>query len=191
MPLSAAPGSGSGSGSGSGEGHGSNGNALAPLSNGNPGVGVGVGVGVGGAGPLGAQRALPLLPALVRRPWRHLQRAVDALGDDPPDEALHEVRIRAKRVRYAAEAAAPVVGKSARRMAVAVAEVQGVLGDLHDADVAEDWLRQAAKSSPPSTALVAGQLISQARLERADGRRSWPKPWRAASDRKLRAWLKG
>ena len=45
-------------------------------------------------------------PAIVRRPWRHLGRAVAALGPEPADEALHEVRIRAKRLRYACEAVA-------------------------------------------------------------------------------------
>ena len=50
-------------------------------------------------------------------PWKQLRDAVDALDDDPPDEALHEVRIRAKRARYAAEAVAPAVGTAAKRFA--------------------------------------------------------------------------
>jgi CHAD domain-containing protein len=131
-----------------------------------------------------------VLPRLVRRPWRHLRQAVDALGDDPDDEALHEVRIRSKRLRYAAEAAAPVIGRPAKRLASAVALVQGVLGDLNDAVVAEQWLRQAAKSAAPSTALVAGELITVERGEQQAGRNMWAKPWKAASDKKLRAWLK-
>ncbi len=55
-------------------------------------------------------RAVDALPPLVRRPWRNLQRAVDELGEVPPDEALHAVRIRAKRARYATEATIPVFG---------------------------------------------------------------------------------
>ena len=86
-----------------------------------------------------------VLPRLVRRPWRHLSQAVEALGDNPEDEALHEVRIRAKRLRYAAEAATPVIGKPAQRFASAVATLQGVLGDMNDAVVAEAWLRQSAE----------------------------------------------
>src|SRR5581483_4295957 len=61
-------------------------------------------------------------PELVRRPWSHLEKAVDALADDHSDDALHQVRIRAKRCRYAAEAVAPVVGKPATRLAQAVAQ---------------------------------------------------------------------
>jgi CHAD domain-containing protein len=131
-----------------------------------------------------------VLPALVRRPWKHLQEAVDHLGDDPPDEALHEIRIRAKRMRYAAEAVAGVIGKPARQLAVAVAEVQGVLGDMQDAVVAEDWLRRQASSGPPSVALVAGQLVTFERQKQAACRENWAAPWKAASHKSLRAWLR-
>ena len=135
------------------------------------------------------QPAAAALPGLVRRPWRHLQRAVADLGADPADAALHEVRIRAKRCRYAAEAAAPAVGKPATRFAVAVAELQGVLGDFHDAIVAEDWLRQAAARGSAAQALVAGQLIAVERADAAVGRIAWKPAWKEASAKKLRAWL--
>ena len=42
----------------------------------------------------------------------------------PHDDALHEVRIRAKRARYAAEATEPVFGKKARKFARAMAEIE-------------------------------------------------------------------
>jgi hypothetical protein len=137
------------------------------------------------------RRAADVLPALVRRPWRHLQRAVEHLGDDPPDEALHEIRIRAKRMRYAAEAVIGVVGKPARQLASAVAEVQGVLGDMQDAVVAETWLRGQAVSGPPSRAMVAGELITLQRQQQAACRDQWVRPWKAASKRSLRKWLRG
>ena len=129
------------------------------------------------------------LVPLVRRPWRHLRDAIDHLGDDPPDELLHEVRIRAKRLRYAAEAVAGVIGKPARQLAAAVAEVQAVLGDMQDAVVAEGWLRRQATSSPPSQALVAGELITLQRQEQEACRQSWEKPWKRASKKSLRRWL--
>lgn len=144
---------------------------------------------VGEAG-LADRRAAEVLPALVKRPWRHLQRAVEHLDDDPPDEALHEIRIRAKRMRYAAEAVAGVIGKPARQLASAVAEVQGVLGDMQDAVVAETWLRSQAASGPPSRALVAGELVTLERQKQAACRREWVRPWKAASKKRLRRWLK-
>jgi CHAD domain-containing protein len=140
--------------------------------------------------PLGDRQAREVLPRLVRRPWRHLLRAATGLGDDPPDEALHEVRIQAKRLRYAAEAAEPVIGNPARRLAAAVAEVQGVLGDMQDAVVAEAWLRQAGSSGSAGQALVAGILIARQRDQQAACREAWIKPWQEASRKRLRRWLK-
>ncbi len=129
------------------------------------------------------------LPGLVRGPWRHLQKAVETLGAHPEDEFLHDIRIRAKRARYAAEAAAPVLGKPARRFAKAVAGVQSVLGDLQDAVVAEDWLRAAGAKVPSAQALVAGELISVQREAMAASRRDWPQAWDEVAGKKLRSWL--
>ncbi|MGH9126505.1 MAG: CHAD domain-containing protein, partial [Acidimicrobiales bacterium] len=143
-----------------------------------------------GSGP-GATPATKVLPALVHRPWRHLKQAVAHLGDDPPDDALHEVRIRAKRLRYAAEAASGVMGKPARQLAVAVAAVQSELGDMQDAVVAEAWLRRHASGASPGQAMVAGQLVTLQRQEQAACRARWAKPWKAASKKKLRRWLSG
>jgi CHAD domain-containing protein len=137
----------------------------------------------------GERPAREVLPGLVRKPWQHLRRAATGLGDDPPDEALHQVRIHAKRLRYAAEAAEPVIGKPAKRLAAAVAEVQGVLGDMQDAVVAEAWLRQAGTAGSASQALVAGVLIARQRDQQAACRKAWTRPWRKASAKKLRAWL--
>src|SRR4051794_34386619 len=83
-------------------------------------------------------------PELVRRPWQHLNAAVDAVGKESEDELLHEVRKRAKQARYASEAVVGVVGKPASQLAGAVADVQEVLGGLQDGVVAEEWLRKAA-----------------------------------------------
>jgi CHAD domain-containing protein len=135
--------------------------------------------------PVADKRAGPVLSRLVRRPWRRLARAVADLGDDPPDEELHQVRIYAKRARYAAEAAAAVAGKPAARLGKAVADVQGVLGDHQDAVVAETWLRANSRSA----ALVAGELIAVQRQEAADCRAAWPAAWKRARRKRLRKWM--
>jgi CHAD domain-containing protein len=128
------------------------------------------------------------LPELVRGPWNHLKKAVESLDADPDDHALHQVRIRAKRARYAAEAAAPVVGKPARAFAKAVADLQTVLGDHQDAVVAEDWLRREGAGGR-SAALAAGQLIARQQAEAAATREQWPSVWKRASAKKLRSWF--
>ena len=128
------------------------------------------------------------LPELVRRPWNHLKKEIESLDTDPADEALHQVRIRAKRARYAAEAAAPVIGRPARAFAKAVADLQTVLGDHQDAVVAEEWLRREGARSN-TAALVAGQLIAREQREAAATRKQWPSMWKRASAKKLRAWF--
>ena len=133
--------------------------------------------------------AAEVLPSLVQGPWRRLRRAVAALGPEPEDDALHQIRIHAKRCRYAAEAAAPVIGKPASSLAAAVADLQGVLGDFHDAIVAEGWLRQGVLRGSAGAALVAGELITFQRQEAAACRAAWMAAWEAASAKKLRAWL--
>ena len=105
----------------------------------------------------------------------HLRNAVEGLDDDPPDDALHEVRIRAKRCRYAAEAVAAVAGKPAREFAKAIADVQEVLGEHQDAVVAEQWLRDT--SAGPTDArevFVAGELTALERDAAHRAREAWP-----------------
>jgi CHAD domain-containing protein len=117
-----------------------------------------------------------------------LKNAVDALGRNPSDAELHQIRILAKRSRYAADAVAPLVGPVASRFAAAVADVQTVLGDHHDTVMAEEWLHSAAKADE-SVKPVANQLIALERSRRRELRDQWPATWRAASAQKLRSWL--
>jgi CHAD domain-containing protein len=136
-----------------------------------------------------SEPARDVLPGLVARPWRSLRKAVKALPSKPPDEALHQVRIRAKRARYAAEAANPVFGNKSARFAKAVAGVQGVLGDQHDAVVAEGWLRDHVPGTELGQALVVGELVAVQRAEAAACRKAWRKAWKEADGKKLRRWL--
>jgi CHAD domain-containing protein len=130
------------------------------------------------------------LPGLVRGPWRSLEKRVKALDKDPSYVALHDIRVRTKRVRYAAEAVAPIAGKQARAFAAAAADLQEVLGDFNDAVVAESWLRDWAQGSrSTSGAFAAGELVW---LEHAEAQRSralWKNAWRKLAAPKLRSWM--
>ncbi|HEX3213065.1 MAG TPA: CHAD domain-containing protein, partial [Actinomycetota bacterium] len=138
----------------------------------------------------GADRpAAEVMPPLVRKPWKKLRKEVRKAGDDPADEQLHQIRIRAKRARYAAEAVEPAFGKPAEDFADAVADIQSVLGDHQDAVVGEAWLREAAGTARRDVALVAGMLIAAERAAAASTRDGWRPVWKAANDKQLRAWL--
>jgi CHAD domain-containing protein len=134
--------------------------------------------------------AKAVIPRLARKPWKRLSGTVGALPRQPSDVELHRVRVMAKRCRYAAEAVAPVVGRAAGRFAAAVADLQTVLGDLHDSVVAQEWLRTAARGAPPTRALVAGELLAAERADAEALRARWRGVWRTASRRKLRSWMR-
>jgi CHAD domain-containing protein len=124
---------------------------------------------------------------LARRPWRRLRKAVQALPESPVPDQLHRIRILAKRTRYAAEAVAPVVGKRAERFAAAAAELQGVLGEYHDAITAETWLRSAAGTG--RRAFVAGELAARVRARGEWMRSRWPAAWDFVNRKRLREWF--
>jgi CHAD domain-containing protein len=106
---------------------------------------------------------------------KRLRKAVKRLGDEPSDEELHKVRIRAKRARYAAEA----VG-AGQQYVKRAKTLQDVLGEHQDAAVAENRIRRLLSRVRPSrrTALAAGRLIERQRARRVAARRDWPKAWK-------------
>ena len=135
-----------------------------------------------------AEPAAEAIPALVRRPWHRLSKRAKDLGDAPTDHQLHDLRIRTKRARYAAEAAAPVVGKQARAFAHAAAKLQDVLGDLNDAVVAAAWLSGWAVRDVDA-ARAAEQLASAERSTADALRGQWGAAWDELADPRLRAWM--
>ncbi len=134
--------------------------------------------------------AAEVVPALVRRPWHKLQKVVGSLPESPSDEQLHEVRIRTKRARYAAEAAAPVVGKPARAFARAAAGLQEVLGDLNDAVVAAAWLdRWPAAERTKESMHAAVALAAAERVTASSLRTGWVAAWERLEAPELRSWM--
>ncbi len=142
------------------------------------------------------------VPLFAQRQWRALYKAVGHLGDEPSDEALHGVRIQAKRLRYLAEMASPVVpsadrARAATRTAKAATYLQDILGELHDAVVTEQWLRETASHRPPraraatlvATGIAAGQLIAVARERQRVRREAWPAAWEQLDRPSLRDWV--
>ena len=86
------------------------------------------------------------LPAMVGRAHHrvaeHVEAAEGMASGDERDAQWHEARKAAKRLRYAAEAAAPALGKPADRLVKRVKRVQELLGDHQDAVVARPVLRE-------------------------------------------------
>ena len=132
--------------------------------------------------------AVEVLPPLVAKEYKRVRKAVRRAGDTPTDRALHRIRIRGKRTRYASEVAGLVAGRPARRLAKAAERLQDVLGDQHDAVVAEAWLRDAAAAAP-DTRLAAGELVAAERAAARQTRSSWRPRWSKLSSRKRTNWF--
>ena len=109
--------------------------------------------------------ALEAAPRLVRRPWKRFRRRAERLRRRSPDADYHAARIRAKRMRYAAEFVADLYGKPARRLIREAKRVQDELGRRQDATVTIERLRRIALEEPlPASAIFAvGELAERER----------------------------
>jgi CHAD domain-containing protein len=140
--------------------------------------------------PAAADQVVPL--DLVRRPYRKAVRQVRKVDQDGSDEALHALRIRGKRLRYAAELIEPEQGRPVRKLVKAVTALQDVLGEHQDAAVAEEAVRELATAEESDgdahLAFVAGRLAERERNRRAEYRTRWSAAWRKV-DRRARKLL--
>jgi CHAD domain-containing protein len=129
------------------------------------------------------EAALPVLEAvddevslsrLAERELKRLRSAYGELGDNPADEDLHGVRIRAKHARYAAELAsreAPALSG----LVSATRELQDLIGSHQDAVVAEQRVRALATDD---SRLAAGRIVERERRRRETARAELPAAWR-------------
>jgi CHAD domain-containing protein len=101
-----------------------------------------------------------------------LRKAVHKLPEEPANEALHAVRKKGKRARYAAELA----GRD--KLVKRAKKLQDVLGEHQDAVVAAERLRELAAEAAPEQTLVAGRLVEREEERRLEARAAWPKAWR-------------
>ena len=135
------------------------------------------------------------LPKLVARPWQKLKKAVKKLRRASSDEAFHNVRIRAKRTRYAAEAVAGALpaaeSAAASRLGKRCADVQDVLGDVQDAVVAAEVIEGVGRQHRQSGAFnfslgrIAEREYALAEKKKAE----FPGVWASVAKNKNLKWL--
>jgi len=109
-------------------------------------------------GRFGGHRLRERLAALRRR----VARREEALDSDPAPRPAHRLRIAVKKLRYAAELLLHADPGAVRRLLGELADLQAILGDLHDADVRIEWL-SAAHAAPPAE---RRRLLARAQAER-------------------------
>lgn len=121
-----------------------------------------------------------------------MEPALDMTPGPQRDAAIHDARKAAKRLRYAAEAARPALGKPAARLGGRAKTVQQVSGAQHDSVVTCDLLRDLAVSahSAGEPGFTWGLLYGQERASARSRERRLPEAWArvrgAARPEKLR-----
>jgi CHAD domain-containing protein len=129
------------------------------------------------------------LSALAKSAFKKLRKAIQRLGSSPINARLHEIRIKTKRARYAAQLAEPTVGKSATRFINKARVVQDVLGMHQDAIQAEAHVRAFLKQSTSvRAAFVAGRMVERQRERRERARKKMRTLWKGLLKRGEKAW---
>jgi CHAD domain-containing protein len=135
---------------------------------------------------LDALEAVPAEPdpagtahAEALRQLKKLRKEVRVAGPTPDDTPLHELRKRAKRIRYAAERASAAGDGSLAELGSRAKALQDILGIHQDAVVGEETLRGLATDViRPAQALAIGRLVERERARKAAARAEWWDAWR-------------
>ncbi|KGH48661.1 metal-chelation protein CHAD [Modestobacter caceresii] len=119
-----------------------------------------------------ARPAEEVLREVVARTGRRLRRSVEAAHDSDEAEALHDVRKAAKRLRYTAEAAVPVLGAPVAELVSTLKGVQEVLGDRQDTFITRPLCVQLGRAAfaAGENAFTWGRLhaLEEARCQQAE-----------------------
>jgi CHAD domain-containing protein len=145
---------------------------------------------------IGAQPARDVLPPLFRDAWRRVQSKADSLERRSPAAAFHDVRIRVKRARYAADAIAPGLDadrrREAERFARRLASLQAMLGSSQDAVMARSEIMAAAarRLTDGPFNLTAGVLLERETRRGEEAQAAFIDAWPRARKSRRRAWAR-
>lgn len=120
----------------------------------------------------------------LRKPRRKAHKAAKrARSDAASDHDLHALRIKVKRLRYAAETALPAANGDEDRQLKSVVQqakkLQDILGDHQDAVVAAQVFSElAGRDGRADVAFLAGRLVERQNQRRADARAAWRQAWK-------------
>ncbi|HXY84014.1 MAG TPA: CHAD domain-containing protein [Gaiellaceae bacterium] len=119
------------------------------------------------------------LRKLAERELDRVVKDVERIGADPSPEAMHAMRIKVKRMRYAFELGGEPSKHRTVRVVDAAKALQDLLGDHHDTVVGEQRLKAFVGGDPDrSVAFVAGRLAERERFRREQVERHLPAAWR-------------
>ena len=121
----------------------------------------------------------PTLDQLARKEFIRLSKRVRKLCHEPTNDELHALRIACKRARYGVELAAPSTPRDAEKFIRSAKRLQDVLGEHHDACIAETELyRLAAAVRSTDAAFAAGIVVELERASQRDAYQQLSETWR-------------
>ncbi len=142
-------------------------------------------------GANGADPAMVVMPERVQRRFRKLRKSVRKLRPKSSMEDYHQVRRRAKQLRYATECGATMFGKPADEMLKALRRLQDELGAHQDACMAQSRLAaiatDPASGLPPPTLFLMGRLAEHYALVTRETRRTLTRSWRKVRGKRWKA----
>ena len=121
-----------------------------------------------------------------------MRKQADRIKDDSSADDFHEVRIRAKRLRYAIDAFGSLYGGAAREYLAALARLQHLLGKYHDATVRAGRFMELVTNGrrvPAATSFVVGRLVERDRGILRKCQRKFSKAYRRTTRRRWRELL--
>jgi triphosphatase len=144
-----------------------------------------------GSGLNGADSALAVMPERVRRRFRRLRKSVRRLRHKSTMEDYHEVRRRAKQLRYATECGLGLFGKPADDLLKTLRRLQDKLGAYQDAHMAQTRLAALAANPasglPPATLFLMGRLAEHHGRATAETRATLNRSWRKVRGKRWKA----
>jgi triphosphatase len=116
-----------------------------------------------GRSPAPTGPILEVAPDLVRRRYKKVRKAADALGEDSPPGEFHELRKKGKRLRYALEPQQEIYGEPAEKMVKVLKTIQDDLGDHQDLVVAAGLMEElgVAGDLPPRAVFSMGSIAGR------------------------------
>jgi CHAD domain-containing protein len=123
----------------------------------------------------------PYASAALRDRYKTVRKRAARLRIDSPDAELHRVRIKIKRLRYAAETFQPLFGKRLKPLRGEAKALQDLLGEHQDHVAARAWMGEIAVREArvlPADALIQiGALVERRRHEMILIRLVWPEAY--------------
>lgn len=126
---------------------------------------------------------LAAAPGIVKHAYRKVRKLGDPLTEGSSGEEYHELRKKARRLRYLLEFLSDVYGDPAKKVVKSLKKLQDVLGDHQDAEVAVAYLRGLSAEKgrspklPPETVFVMGGIAERYAIRAGELRKEFPEAY--------------